>query len=256
MVLPFITAISRDVFEAVPPVLKEATYGLGCTTWEVFKHVILPYARVGVIGGVMLGLGRALGETMAVTFVIGNAHTVSASILRAGHDHLGLDRQRIHRGGRRPLHLVADRARPDPVRHHLHRAGDRPLHAAAPAAEGALTWPTCNNALYARAPARNDRGARPGARRDRLRPGLAGPDPGRAGLRGHRRPVARGLHREHAAAGLGRRPAQRHRRQHHDDDPGDRSSARRSASWPAPTWPSTAGTTSSPASCASSTTSC
>src|SRR6478736_49158 len=84
MVLPFITAISRDVFEAVPTVLKEAAYGLGCTTWEVFKHVILPYARVGVIGGVMLGLGRALGETMAVTFVIGNAHTVSASILQPG----------------------------------------------------------------------------------------------------------------------------------------------------------------------------
>ncbi len=84
MVLPFITAISRDVFDAVPPVLKEATYGLGCTTWEVFKHVILPYTRVGVIGGVMLGFGRALGETMAVTFVIGNAHKVSASILAPG----------------------------------------------------------------------------------------------------------------------------------------------------------------------------
>ena len=84
MVLPFITAISRDVFDAVPPVLKEAAYGLGCTTWEVFRHVILPYTRVGVIGGVMLGLGRALGETMAVTFVIGNAHKVSASILAPG----------------------------------------------------------------------------------------------------------------------------------------------------------------------------
>lgn len=84
MVLPFITAISRDVFEAVPPVLKEAAYGLGCTTWEVFRSVIVPYARVGVIGGVMLGLGRALGETMAVTFVIGNAHKVSASILAPG----------------------------------------------------------------------------------------------------------------------------------------------------------------------------
>jgi phosphate transport system permease protein len=84
MVLPFITAISRDVFNAVPPVLKEATYGLGCTTWEVFKHVVLPFTRIGVIGGVMLGLGRALGETMAVTFVIGNAHKVSASILAPG----------------------------------------------------------------------------------------------------------------------------------------------------------------------------
>jgi phosphate transport system permease protein len=84
MVLPFITSVSRDVFEAVPPVLKEAAYGVGCTTWEVVSHVVLPYARVGVIGGVMLGLGRALGETMAVTFVIGNAHRVSASILAPG----------------------------------------------------------------------------------------------------------------------------------------------------------------------------
>jgi phosphate transport system permease protein len=84
MVLPFITSISRDVFDAVPPVLKEAAYGLGCTKWEVFRRVILPYTRVGVIGGVMLGLGRALGETMAVTFVIGNAHKISASILQPG----------------------------------------------------------------------------------------------------------------------------------------------------------------------------
>ena len=84
MVLPFITSISRDVFDAVPPVLKEAAYGVGCTTWEVFRYVILPYTRVGVIGGFMLGLGRALGETMAVTFVIGNAHKISASILAPG----------------------------------------------------------------------------------------------------------------------------------------------------------------------------
>ncbi len=84
MVLPFITSISRDVFEAVPPVLKEAAYGLGCSTWEVMRHVVLPYTRVGVIGGVMLGLGRALGETMAVTFVIGNAHRITASLLAPG----------------------------------------------------------------------------------------------------------------------------------------------------------------------------
>lgn len=84
MVLPFITSISRDVFEAVPPVLKEAAYGLGCSTWEVMRHVVLPYTRVGVIGGVMLGLGRALGETMAVTFVIGNAHRISPSLLAPG----------------------------------------------------------------------------------------------------------------------------------------------------------------------------
>jgi phosphate transport system permease protein len=84
MVLPFVTSISRDVFEAVPPVLKEAAYGVGCTTWEVVRYVVVPYTRVGVIGGVMLGLGRALGETMAVTFVIGNAHKVSASLLAPG----------------------------------------------------------------------------------------------------------------------------------------------------------------------------
>jgi phosphate transport system permease protein len=84
MVLPFITSISRDVFDTVPPVLKEAAYGMGCTTWEVFRHIVLPYTRIGVVGGVMLGLGRALGETMAVTFVIGNAHRISASILAPG----------------------------------------------------------------------------------------------------------------------------------------------------------------------------
>jgi phosphate transport system permease protein len=84
MVLPFVTSISRDVFEAVPSVLKEAAYGLGCTTWEVVRNVVLPYARVGVIGGIMLSLGRALGETMAVTFVIGNAHRISPSLLAPG----------------------------------------------------------------------------------------------------------------------------------------------------------------------------
>jgi phosphate transport system permease protein len=84
MVLPFVTSISRDVFDAVPVVLKEAAYGIGCTTWEVVRYVVLPYARVGVIGGIMLGLGRALGETMAVTFVIGNAHRISGSILAPG----------------------------------------------------------------------------------------------------------------------------------------------------------------------------
>ncbi len=84
MVLPFITSISRDVFDAVPPVLKEAAYGLGCSTWEVVRYVVLPYTRVGVIGGVMLGLGRALGETMAVTFVIGNAHKIATSLIAPG----------------------------------------------------------------------------------------------------------------------------------------------------------------------------
>ncbi len=80
MVLPFVTAIAKDVFETVPPVLKEAAYGLGCTTWEVVSNVVLPYTCVGVIGGVMLALGRALGETMAVTFVIGNSFPIANSI--------------------------------------------------------------------------------------------------------------------------------------------------------------------------------
>ena len=84
MVLPFITSITREVFETVPPVLKEAAYGIGCTRWEVVRRVVIPYTRVGIIGGVMLGLGRALGETMAVTFVIGNAHRIMPSIMAPG----------------------------------------------------------------------------------------------------------------------------------------------------------------------------
>lgn len=84
MVLPFITSIARDVFETVPPMLKEAAYGIGCTRWEVVRNIVIPYTRGGVVGGIMLGLGRALGETMAVTFVIGNAHRISGSILAPG----------------------------------------------------------------------------------------------------------------------------------------------------------------------------
>jgi phosphate transport system permease protein len=76
--------VMRDVFEIVPLVLKESAYGLGCTTWEVVRNIVLPYTKVGVIGGIMLGLGRALGETMAVTFLIGNAHQLTASILAPG----------------------------------------------------------------------------------------------------------------------------------------------------------------------------
>jgi phosphate transport system permease protein len=84
MVLPFIASVSRDVFQLAPPMLKEAAYGVGATTWEVFRSVVFPYARVGVIGAVLLGLGRALGETMAVTFVIGNAHRISSSLFAPG----------------------------------------------------------------------------------------------------------------------------------------------------------------------------
>jgi len=84
MVLPFIAATMRDVFETVPPMLKESGYGLGATTWEVIWNVVVPHSRVGMVGGIMLGLGRALGETMAVTFVIGNAHRISGSLLAPG----------------------------------------------------------------------------------------------------------------------------------------------------------------------------
>jgi phosphate transport system permease protein len=84
MVLPFIASVTRDVFSTVPPMLRESAYGVGATTSEVVRNIVLPYTRVGVIGGIMLGLGRALGETMAVTFVIGNAHRIKASLLAPG----------------------------------------------------------------------------------------------------------------------------------------------------------------------------
>jgi phosphate transport system permease protein len=84
MIIPFIASVMRDVFEIVPSVLKESAYGIGCTKWEVVSKIVFPYARNGVVGGVMLGLGRALGETMAVTFVIGNANRINASLFAPG----------------------------------------------------------------------------------------------------------------------------------------------------------------------------
>jgi phosphate transport system permease protein len=84
MVIPFMAAVMRDMFEIVPAVLKESAYGIGATTWEVIYKVVLPYTKIGVVGGIMLGLGRALGETMAVTFVIGNADRISASLFMPG----------------------------------------------------------------------------------------------------------------------------------------------------------------------------
>ena len=84
MVIPFISAVMRDVFETVPDVLKESAYGLGATTWEVIWKVVIPHTRAGMVGGIMLGLGRALGETMAVTFVIGNSHRIATSLLAPG----------------------------------------------------------------------------------------------------------------------------------------------------------------------------
>ena len=84
MVVPFIASVMRDVFEIVPPLLKESAYGLGATTWEVVWNIVLPYTKIGVVGSIMLGLGRALGETMAITFVIGNAHQLSTSLMMPG----------------------------------------------------------------------------------------------------------------------------------------------------------------------------
>ena len=84
MILPFIAAVMRDVFEIVPPILRESAYGLGCTTWEVVRNIVLPYTQKGVVGGIMLGLGRALGETMAVTFVIGNSNRIAQSLFAPG----------------------------------------------------------------------------------------------------------------------------------------------------------------------------
>jgi phosphate transport system permease protein len=84
MVIPFTASVMRDVFEIVPSMLKESAYGLGSTTWEVVWNIVLPYTKTGVVGGIMLGLGRALGETMAVTFVIGNAHELSTSLMMPG----------------------------------------------------------------------------------------------------------------------------------------------------------------------------
>ena len=84
MILPFIAAVMRDVFEIVPPILRESAYGLGCTTWEVVRNIVLPYTQKGVVGGIMLGLGRALGETMAVTFVIGNSNRLASTLFAPG----------------------------------------------------------------------------------------------------------------------------------------------------------------------------
>ena len=136
MVIPFIAAVMRDVFEVTPPMLKESAYALGSTTWEVVWKVVLPYTKTGVVGGIMLGLGRALGETMAVTFVIGNFNQLnSLSLFEAGQQHHLGARQRVRRGRARPAPGLADLPRPGAVPDHLRRPVD--LEAAAAAAEEA-----------------------------------------------------------------------------------------------------------------------
>src|ERR1700687_4578943 len=218
MVLPFITAISVDVFKTVPPVLKEAAYGVGCTTWEVVRNVVIPYTRVGVIGGIMLALGRALGETMAVTFIIGNSFRISSSVFAPGTTISAAiasefaESDGLHQSGLILLGLLlfvltffvlavarlmllhletkagkehheSDLLAPSPHRHHHTRA---------------LLW-------------------RRAVRRD-----LARADPVHAVLQRPRRHHASGLHREHAAAGFDRRRTieRDHRLDHHDRDRG------------------------------------
>lgn len=220
MVIPFITAVMRDVFELVPPMLKESAYGPSSTTWEVTWKVVLPYTKVGVIGGIMLGLGRALGETMAITFVIGNAHRLSASLFAPGKQHRLRARQRVHGSRGRPLHLGAHRAGAHPLpHHHDHRAGllEAAPHAAREA-EGAHVSEGMGsgNPVYARR--RRLNAAMMGTRlaRARLRPVLARMD--------HRdAPVGRGLGAApvalpaaHAAPGGDGGPRERDPRQRDD----------------------------------------
>jgi phosphate transport system permease protein len=107
MIVPFIAATMRDVFQTVPPMFKESAFGVGCTTWEVMWNIVLPYTRTSVVGGIMLGLGRALGETMAVTFVIGNTNRISPSIFAPGNTIASLVALEFPEADQGSLHLSA-----------------------------------------------------------------------------------------------------------------------------------------------------
>ena len=134
MIIPFIASVMRDVFEVTPPMLKESAYGLGATTWEVVYKVVLPFTKTGVVGGIMLGLGRALGETMAVTFVIGNQNQlISCRCSRRPTASPRCWPTNLPRR-RRPAPFRADVPRAGSVRHHLHRAVVRQGAAGAPEA--------------------------------------------------------------------------------------------------------------------------
>ena len=127
MIIPFIASIARDILDQIPSVLRESAYGIGCTTWEVVRNVLLPQAGVSIIGAVMLGLGRALGETMAVTFVVGNANRLSGSLFDPGstiasrianefNEAIGLQLNALHGAGLHPVpgHVRRARARAVP----------------------------------------------------------------------------------------------------------------------------------------------
>ena len=126
MVLPYISAVSREVLRAVPRSQREAALALGATRWEMIRDAVIPYAKSGIIGGIMLGLGRALGETMAVTMVIGNRPEISASLFAPGYDGVA-HRQRIQRSDERPAPLGTDGGGRRSVHHHDHRERDRAL---------------------------------------------------------------------------------------------------------------------------------
>ena len=120
MVLPLIIAVSREVMLTVPTAQREAMLALGATRWEVIRYAVLPFSRVGILGGIILALGRALGETMAVTMVIGNqASQPSLSLFQTGLYALQCDRQPVWGGNTRTLPLSRDRGRVDCFHHHL-----------------------------------------------------------------------------------------------------------------------------------------
>jgi phosphate transport system permease protein len=159
MIVPFIAATMRDVFETVPAVFKESAYGVGCTTWEVMRSIVLPYTRASVVGGIMLGLGRALGETMAVTFVIGNSDHIRQ------HDRLDRGAGVSGKPGRQPETFVAAGTGIHPVRDFIHRAGDIPGVAAS---KGEGMSATTASASVIPGPAKNPAVARRLGRRRHL----------------------------------------------------------------------------------------
>ncbi len=215
MVIPFISAVMRDVFETVPDVLKESGYGLGATTWEVIWQVVVPYARTGMIGGIMLGLGRALGETMAVTFVIGNAHRISTSLLAPGTTISASIANEFAEavGDLYTSSLVAlGRAA---VPHHLRRHRRRAASCCC-ASSGARCPRYEAGARSARLINRAVALVLSGAR-DRDRAVLPRRDPVDADEERPRRHVGRSVHRDDPAAGQRRRAAERHLRQRRHD---------------------------------------
>ena len=225
MILPFISAVTRDVFETVPPMLKEAAYGLGCTTWEVMWRVVLPFARAGVVGGAMLALGRALGETMAVTFVIGNAHHIQKSVFAPGTTISATIANEFTEATSAIFTCPSlIETGPDPVLHHLHRAGERAADAARAGAPRGRRRHEQQASTARRKTRQRDSSCTLSVLRGGLRPGLARLHPGRLVLQRLRGDQRQALHRDDAAARRGWRPAQRHRRQ--PDDEHDRRGGR------------------------------